>query len=84
LQFKIQSQPDFLALTLSARKNLCINESVVSLRQGTAVDGACQRLTASYARAKRQLNLDLPCCTFFEKFDEQRDVALPKGVHNLV
>ena len=79
-----QVQPDFLALTLSARKNLCINKNVVSLRNGTAVDGACQRLTASYVRAKRCLNPDLPCCSFFEKFDEQRDITLPKGVYNLV
>uniref|UniRef100_A0A915N8Q1 DNA 5'-3' helicase n=1 Tax=Meloidogyne javanica TaxID=6303 RepID=A0A915N8Q1_MELJA len=77
------AQPNFLALTLSARKNLCINKDVVSLRNGTAVDGACQRLTASYVRAKRCLNPDLPCCSFFEKFDEKRDLTLPNGVFNL-
>lgn len=63
---------------------LSINESVASLRVGTAVDGACQRLTASFVRAKRRLNPSLPSCAFYEKFDEQRDVALPKGVYNLV
>uniref|UniRef100_A0A914GXT4 DNA 5'-3' helicase n=1 Tax=Globodera rostochiensis TaxID=31243 RepID=A0A914GXT4_GLORO len=75
--------PEFFALTLSARKNLCINKSVVSFRHGSAVDGACQRLTASFVRAKRRLNPDLPCCSYFEKFDEKRDLTLPKGIYNL-
>lgn len=75
---------DFLALALSARKNLCINESVVSMRLGTAVDAGCQRLTASFMRARRRLQPELPCCPYFEKLDEQRDTALPKGVYNLV
>lgn len=72
-----------LALALSARKNLCINESVVSLRQGTAVDAGCQKLTASFVRAKRKLNTDLPYCQYFEGFDEKRDIRLPNGVYNL-
>ncbi|ETN76333.1 hypothetical protein NECAME_03496 [Necator americanus] len=46
--------PPMLAVAMSARKNLCINDSVWQLRQGSAVDGACQRLTASFVRAKRQ------------------------------
>lgn len=77
------SPPPFLAVALSARKNLCVNPSVSYLRQGAAVDGACQRLTASFMRAKRQMQPDLPSCQFFEKFDAQRDVALPNGVYNL-
>ncbi|KAK0420878.1 hypothetical protein QR680_014941 [Steinernema hermaphroditum] len=74
----------FLALALSARKNLCINESVAKERIGAAVDGACQKLTAGFARAKRRLDPDLPSCSFFEKFNEEREVALPSGVYNLV
>lgn len=73
-----------LALALSARKNLCINDSVAVLRQGTAVDGACQRLTASFVRAKRKLNSSLPFCEFYENFDAKKDINLPKGVYNLV
>lgn len=71
-------------MALSARKNLCVNEDVVGLRQGAAVDGACQRLTASFVRAKQHLDSDLPTCSFFEKFDKQRDFQMPKGVYNLV
>ncbi|VDO64859.1 unnamed protein product, partial [Onchocerca flexuosa] len=77
-------QPSLFAVALSARKNLCINESVSSLRQGSLVDGACQKLTASFMRAKRRLHPDLPCCTFFEKLDEQKDMSYPDGVYNLV
>lgn len=73
-----------MALALSARKNLCINDSVAVLRHGTAVDGACQRLTAGFVRAKRKLNPNLPSCVFYENFDGQKDINLPKGVYNLV
>uniref|UniRef100_A0A915CLA5 General transcription and DNA repair factor IIH helicase subunit XPD n=1 Tax=Parascaris univalens TaxID=6257 RepID=A0A915CLA5_PARUN len=76
-------RPALLALAISARKNLCINESVACLRLGSAVDGACQRLTAGFVRAKRKLQPDLPACSFFEKFDAQREVVLPAGVYNL-
>ncbi|EJW86627.1 excision repair cross-complementing rodent repair deficiency [Wuchereria bancrofti] len=75
--------PSLFAVALSARKNLCINESVSSLRQGSLVDGACQKLTASFVRAKRRLRPDLPCCAFFEKLDEQKDFNYPDGVYNL-
>ncbi|VDM45177.1 unnamed protein product [Toxocara canis] len=94
----VGKRPALLALAMSARKNLCINDPVASLRQGTAVDGACQkrrtvtfraiclrqfRLTASFVRAKRKMQPDLPACSFFEKFDAQRDIVLPTGVYNL-
>ncbi|MFH4975571.1 hypothetical protein AB6A40_002280 [Gnathostoma spinigerum] len=75
--------PSLLAVALSARKNLCVNESVSGLRQGTAVDGACGKLTASFVRAKRRIQPDLPYCPFFEKYDEKRDIVLPQGVYNL-
>lgn len=76
--------PDMLALALSSRKNLCINEPVANLRRGTAVDGACHKLTAGFMRARRHLDPDLPSCSYYEKFNEQRDIQLPKGVYNLV
>lgn len=81
---KVQKLPDFLCLALSARKNLCINEQVCGLKKGSAVDGACQNLTASFMRAKAKLNPDLPSCEFFDKFDENREFTLPNGVYNLV
>ncbi|KAI6231022.1 General transcription and DNA repair factor IIH helicase subunit XPD [Aphelenchoides besseyi] len=75
--------PEFLCLALSARKNLCIKEPVVGLKKGTAIDGACQNLTASFQRARARLNPDLPSCEFYEKFDLEDGVIPPKGVYNL-
>ncbi|CAD5223694.1 unnamed protein product [Bursaphelenchus okinawaensis] len=75
--------PDFLCLALSARKNLCIKEPVASLRNGSAVDGACQNLTASFMRAKAKVDPNAPSCEFFETFNENRELTLPNGVYNL-
>uniref|UniRef100_A0A7E4VTR8 General transcription and DNA repair factor IIH helicase subunit XPD n=1 Tax=Panagrellus redivivus TaxID=6233 RepID=A0A7E4VTR8_PANRE len=81
---KVQgSSPDFLALALSSRKNLCINDAVVNKREGIAVDGSCQSLTSSYARAKKKLDPNQGQCDFFENWDTKRDAALPKGIYNL-
>lgn len=77
---------DFLAVCLSARKNLCINEDVVGkYRTGKKVDGACLNLTAGFQRAKRQMGDEsVPCCDFFENFElNGRESILPSGVYNL-
>ncbi|KAE9418951.1 hypothetical protein Angca_008137, partial [Angiostrongylus cantonensis] len=75
--------PSFTAVAMSARKNLCINDSVWQLRQGFAVDGACQRLTASFVRARRQIDPSIPACSFFENLSAQQHFSLPPGVWNL-
>uniref|UniRef100_A0A8D3E699 General transcription and DNA repair factor IIH helicase subunit XPD n=1 Tax=Scophthalmus maximus TaxID=52904 RepID=A0A8D3E699_SCOMX len=75
---------NFLALALSSRKNLCIHPEVSALRFGKEVDGKCHSLTASYIRAQRHSNADLPACRFYEEFDAVgRQVPLPAGVYNL-
>ncbi|KHJ95642.1 DNA repair helicase [Oesophagostomum dentatum] len=51
--------------------------------QGSLVDGACQRLTASFVRARRQLDPSIPSCSFFENLDAQQHFSLPSGVWNL-
>ena len=81
--FTLQTAPEFLALALSSRKNLCINESVVSKREGVAVDGSCQSMTSSISRARKKIDPDYPSCDFFENWDTKRDLTLPKGVYNL-
>ncbi|VDK36502.1 unnamed protein product [Gongylonema pulchrum] len=43
----------------------------------------CFRLTASFVRAKRKVCSDIPCCPFFEKLEEQKDINYPDGVYNL-
>ncbi|MED6269645.1 General transcription and DNA repair factor IIH helicase subunit XPD [Characodon lateralis] len=75
---------NFLALSLSSRKNLCIHPEVSSLRFGKEVDGKCHSLTASYIRAQRHSNPNLPVCRFYEEFDAVgRQVPLPAGIYNL-
>uniref|UniRef100_A0A8C2WY42 DNA 5'-3' helicase n=1 Tax=Cyclopterus lumpus TaxID=8103 RepID=A0A8C2WY42_CYCLU len=75
---------NFLALALSSRKNLCIHPEVSSLRVGKEVDGKCHTLTASYIRAQRHSDPDLPVCRFYEDFDAVgRQMPLPAGVYNL-
>ncbi|XP_054651189.1 general transcription and DNA repair factor IIH helicase subunit XPD isoform X2 [Dunckerocampus dactyliophorus] len=75
---------NFLALALSSRKNLCIHPEVSSLRFGKEVDGKCHSLTASYIRAQRHSNPNLPACRFYEEFDAVgRQVPLPAGIYNL-
>lgn len=55
-----------LAVSLSARKNLCIHPQVSQQRSGKAVDGRCQDLTASFKRARRVNDKSIDCCDFFE------------------
>ncbi|XP_015254870.1 PREDICTED: TFIIH basal transcription factor complex helicase XPD subunit [Cyprinodon variegatus] len=75
---------NFLALSLSSRKNLCIHPEVSLLRFGKEVDGKCHSLTASYIRAQRHSNPNLPSCRFYEEFDAVgRQVPLPAGIYNL-
>ncbi|GMR39936.1 hypothetical protein PMAYCL1PPCAC_10131, partial [Pristionchus mayeri] len=76
--------PQMLALAMSARKNLCINETVLTARTGIGIDGACQKLTASFVRARKKMNdPDLPDCPYFEKLDATPGFELPNGVWNL-
>lgn len=58
--------PKLLGVALSARKNLCIHPEVSKERIGKVVDGKCLNLTASFVRAKRVNDPDVPCCNFFE------------------
>lgn len=57
---------DLLAVSLSARKNLCIHPEVSQNRFGKVVDGHCLNLTASFVRAKRLSDPSTPCCDYFE------------------
>ncbi|CAB3402237.1 unnamed protein product [Caenorhabditis bovis] len=71
-----------ITVAMSARKNLCINDEVSKLRYGSAVDGACQKLTASFVRAKRIEDPSIPSCEFFENLESQH-FSIPDGVWNL-
>lgn len=71
-----------ITVAMSARKNLCINSKVAPLRFGNAVDSACQKLTASSVRARRQEDPNIESCEFFDVF-ESANFLIPNGVWNL-
>ena len=47
------------------------------------MDGACQSLTSSIARARKKVDPEYPHCDFFETWDAKRDYPIPNGVYNL-
>ena len=83
---KETKQPDlkFLGLSLSSRKNLCINPSANQSRMGKDVDSKCMSMTASFVREKAKKDKSVKLCSFYEHFDlEGRDKLIPWGVYNL-
>lgn len=51
---------------------------------GSLVDGACQKLTASHVRAKRQYDPTIPTCDFFDNLEKMQHFSMPPGVWNMV
>ena len=62
-----------VALSLTARKNLCIEPEVSSLTYTQEVDAACRSLTASWSGDR---------CAFYDSV-EGNNTRLPAGVHTL-
>uniref|UniRef100_A0A0K0G0L8 General transcription and DNA repair factor IIH helicase subunit XPD n=1 Tax=Strongyloides venezuelensis TaxID=75913 RepID=A0A0K0G0L8_STRVS len=75
------------AVTMASRKFMCLNEKVISLKEGSLIDGACNKLTASFVRARRKIENDKnpdSCCEYFENFIEKGDkIKLNYGVYTL-
>jgi DNA excision repair protein ERCC-2 len=79
-----QKELKFIGLSLSSRKNLCINPIANQSRIGTEVDSKCMSMTASFVREKAKQDKSIKTCEFYEKFDlEGRDKLVPWGVYNL-
>lgn len=73
-----------LAVCLSARRNMCINDEVVSSGgEGTSVDVACRSLTAEWVRAKASEGAGVRTCDFFEAFDQFGSGAELSGIYTL-
>lgn len=75
--------PKLLALGLSSRKNLCINEKV---NEGSreSVDAGCRSLTAPWVRDRAQSNANVELCSYFEDLEEAGpDAKLDAGVYTL-
>ncbi|RNA13378.1 tfiih basal transcription factor complex helicase xpd subunit [Brachionus plicatilis] len=80
------NQPDlkFLGLSLSSRKNLCINPEANKSNVGKEVDSKCMSMTASFVREHAKTDKSIKLCSFYEQFDlEGQDSLIPSGVYNL-
>nr|AIL94188.1 DNA-repair protein complementing XP-D cells [Brachionus koreanus] len=80
------NQPDlkFLGLSLSSRKNLCINPEANKSNVGKEVDNKCMNMTASFVREKAKTDKTIKTCSFYEQFElEGQDSLIPSGIYNL-
>ena len=83
-QKELGSAAKILALGLSSRKNLCINEKIRSANSRESVDAGCRKLTASWVRALAVDNPQIETCPFFENYDKHgAEAILPPGVYTL-
>lgn len=74
----------FLGLSLSSRKNLCINKKVNRPNESKDVDSRCMNLTASFIREQAKSDSKVELCEFYENFDANGKLEmLPSGVYNL-
>lgn len=73
-----------LALGLSSRKNLCVNEEVVSKENRDSVDAGCRKLTASWVREMALSDKSVGLCEFYEGLERSgSEAVLPPGVYTL-
>uniref|UniRef100_A0A7S4EIL5 DNA 5'-3' helicase n=1 Tax=Pseudo-nitzschia australis TaxID=44445 RepID=A0A7S4EIL5_9STRA len=75
-----------LALCLSSRRNMCINERVMSESDREAVDAACRSMTASWVveHARQHPGSNTETCTYFDSFQEAGEsTSMPSGVYDL-
>ncbi|CAL0328585.1 unnamed protein product [Lupinus luteus] len=73
-----------MALGLSSRKNLCVNQRVLAGENRDTVDAGCRKLTASWVRALAAENESVARCEFFEDYERAGSAAvLPPGVYTL-
>lgn len=75
-----------LALCLSSRRNMCINERVMGESDREAVDAACRSMTASWVvdHARQNPQSSIETCSFFDSFHEAGEATtMPSGVYDL-
>jgi DNA excision repair protein ERCC-2 len=66
---------NLLAVGLSSRKNLCINDQVKNEKDNQKADSKCRTLTSQWR--KNQV------CDFYENLETKKDLQIPKGVYTL-
>ena len=75
-----------LALCLSSRRNMCVNDKVMEESDREAVDSRCRSLTASWVleRAKENPSSSIETCSYYDNFDASGEATnLPSGVYDL-
>lgn len=74
-----------LALCLSSRRNMCINQRVVEESDREAVDAACRSRTASWVlEAKKKGSSNVETCEYYDQFISMGEAtSLPSGVYDL-
>jgi len=74
-----------LALCLSSRRNMCVNERVMRESDREAVDAACRSMTASWvidAAAKNPGSMET--CSYYDNFQAAGEATtMPSGVYDL-
>eukprot|EP01006_Ploeotia_vitrea_P066054 TRINITY_DN94260_c0_g1_i1.p1 TRINITY_DN94260_c0_g1~~TRINITY_DN94260_c0_g1_i1.p1 ORF type:complete len:772 (-),score=58.21 TRINITY_DN94260_c0_g1_i1:689-3004(-) len=85
-------ESNLIGLGLTARKNLCCNNTVNNKEWGSEVDAACRTLTASWTRTKAQGSADQQPdiedaintgCTYFNGWWNSGKQAVKPGVYTL-
>jgi DNA excision repair protein ERCC-2 len=73
-----------LALCLSSRRNLCVNNHVMAESDREAVDAACRQRTASWVLEASKTNSSIETCSYFDTFLQAGEsTTMPSGVYDL-
>lgn len=74
-----------LALCLSSRRNMCINERVMRESDREAVDAACRSMTASWViEAAKKNPGSMETCDYYDNFQSAGEATtMPSGVYSL-
>ncbi|EAL73159.1 transcription factor IIH component [Dictyostelium discoideum AX4] len=74
-----EESPKTLCMSMSSRRNLCIQPRVSEERDGKVVDALCRELTSSWNRESPTSEK----CKFFENFESNGKEILLEGVYSL-
>ena len=74
-----------LALCLSSRRNMCVNERVMQESDREAVDAACRSMTSSWViEASKKNPGSMETCAYYDNFQEAGEATtMPSGIYDL-
>jgi DNA excision repair protein ERCC-2 len=82
----LKEDKPFLAVGLSARRNLCIHPEAPRMKEKDKVDAECRRLTADWVYQRKETGDPVESCQYFDNFRGQEDQAVStinEGVYSL-